>query len=472
MDVLNDSDSELSRFEKSTLLPASPEEVFRWHARPGAFERLVPPWQKIEVVERAPELVDGSRVRFRLHRGPIALTWVAEHEDVEPGRGFSDVQVEGPFRSWRHRHDFLPAEGSGCLLRDTIDYALPLGPLGALASSSVRSDLERVFAYRHRTTLADLELHARQRDRPRLRVAITGASGLVGRSLAALLTTGGHEVVRLVRSSSSPAEGTARWDVASGLEEADLERLEGLDAIVHLAGENIAGGRWSSQRKRRIRESRIEGTRHLVDSLKRLDQPPKAFLCASAVGFYGDRGEESLDENAEPGEGFLADVTRGWESEARRAEELGARVATMRFGVVLSPAGGALAKMLPAFRLGGGGPLGDGRQIMSWVSLDDAVAAIYHLAISEGLEGPFNVTAPQPVEQRRFAKTLGRLLHRPAFLPAPAFALRLALGEMADEALLASTRAVPEKLLASGYEFRHNVLDGALRHLLGKGSGS
>ena len=459
----------MPQYERTQELPASADEAFAWHARPGAFARLAPPWQPLRLLEAANSIDEGERLVLQLRRGPLRLRWVAEHGPVEPGRSFEDRQLAGPFRSWCHRHLFEPITDSRSLLRDRIEYEIPGGKLGELiAGGSIRKDIERTFAYRHRTTVDDLTQHARFRDRPRLSVAISGAGGLVGSALCALLSTGGHRVVRLVRTSE-PQLGCARWNPEEGL--IDPEALEGVDAVVHLAGENIANRRWSRRRKDLLYSSRVDATRRLVASLGRLEEPPRLFVGASAIGFYGDRGNTGLDETSRSGSGFLAGLCRDWEQVTVDAGRFAERTVMARFGVILSPAGGALAKMLPAFRLGAGGPLGSGRQMMSWISLDDAIGAILYLLMTPSLAGPVNLTAPEPVSQRQFARTLGRVLRRPAWAPLPRPATRLAFGEMADEMLLASARVLPQRLLGGGYWFRHRELEPALAHLLGAETG-
>lgn len=297
-----------------------------------------------------------------------------------------------------------------------------------------------------------------------MKIAITGASGLVGSELCALLTTAGHQVTRLVRHR--PGEGEIYWNVKD--QEIDTAGLEGHDAVVHLAGENIASGRWSPAQKKRIRNSRVDGTRLLCDALARLEHKPQVLICASATGYYPvDTGEE-LTEDSPPGDTFLAEICREWEAAAAPAIAAGIRVVYTRFGIVLSPRGGALAKMLTPFRLGVGGVIGSGRQVMSWIALDDAIGAIDHALNQPELRGPVNVVAPQAVTNREFTKTLGRVLGRPTILPVPAFAIRLALGEMADELLLTGMHVVPKRLLETGYTFRFPDLESALRHLLGR----
>ena len=296
-----------------------------------------------------------------------------------------------------------------------------------------------------------------------MRILVTGASGLVGSALIPFLAAAGHQAVRLVRSA--PGGDDIHWDPDAGV--LDAQDLEGLHGVVHLAGENIASGRWSAAKKRRIKESRVRGTRLLAGALAGLESPPRVLVSASAIGFYGDRGDEELSEGSAAGSGFLSEVCREWEAATAAAEGKGIRVVHARLGVVLGKDGGALAKMLTPFRLGAGGIIGNGRQYMSWITLDDTVAAIAHLLSTESAAGPVNVVAPAPVTNREFTRTLGGVLRRPTLFPMPGLAARLAFGEMADALLLASARVKPTGLLGSGYAFRHGSLEEGLRHVLG-----
>lgn len=452
-------------FVRRSLIPASAEDVYRWHARPGAFERLNPPWDPAIVESRSGGIEDdGARVVLRV--GPLHQRFVAEHHDARPGREFHDRQVSGPFALWEHAHRMTPEGAGACTLEDRIEYALPGGVAGDLVGGRlVRGTLERLFAYRHRITAHDLGAHAECRGDTTMKIAITGASGLVGTALSSFLTTGGHAVVRLVRRAPQ-ATDEVLWAPDAGT--VDGAALEGVDAVVHLAGESIAEGRWTAARKERLRATRIGPTRLLAETLAGLKRKPRVMLSASAIGYYGDRGDAWVNERDPPAADFLGRLAAEWEAAAEPAARAGIRVVNLRTGIVLSPAGGALGKMLLPFKAGLGGALGPGTQYMSWVAIDDLLGIIHHALDREDLEGPLNAVAPSPVTNAEFTKTLGRVLGRPAIAPIPAFGLRLAFGEMAEATLLASTRVRPERLEATRYRFRFPDLESSLRHLLGR----
>jgi uncharacterized protein (TIGR01777 family) len=302
------------------------------------------------------------------------------------------------------------------------------------------------------------------RSRRTLRVLISGASGFIGTQLRRYLGEAGHEVSQLVRREPDADPHQIGWD--PGARRIDRQALEGFDAMVHLSGENIAQGRWTPAIKQRIRDSRVETTRLLAETAAKLTKPPRVLVCASAIGYYGDRGEAVLTESDPPGKGFLAGVCQEWEAATEPARAAGIRVVNLRIGVVLSPDGGAMAKMLPVFKMGMGGTIGSGNQWVSWIALSDIVRAIDFVIASDGLSGPVNAVSPKPVTSRQLTKVMGKVLNRPTVVPMPALAVRLSLGEMGEETLLASAQILPEKLKSAGFEFEYADLEQAIRHEL------
>ncbi|HUF75972.1 MAG TPA: TIGR01777 family oxidoreductase [Longimicrobiales bacterium] len=459
------------RFTYSTELPDhDPEAVFDWHERPGALERLSPPWGDVEVLERSGGIEDGGEVALRVRRGPTSFEWKLRHRDYEYGRRFRDEQVSGPLKSWLHTHRFSPLEGGGTLVEDEVDVEPPLGPAGAaIGPVFLRSELGRLFRFRYRRLFTDLARHAEHASEPRLTVAITGSTGMIGESLTHFLTTGGHRVIRVVRDSRKLGEGKIFWNPAIG--EIDADGLAEADAVVHLAGTSIGSGRWTDARKKSILESRVKGTELIARTLAELRDGPKVLVSASAVGYYGDRGSETLDERASSGKGFLAEVCRAWEAGTRPAERAGIRVVQLRGGVVLSPAGGAIGQMLFPFKMGVGGRLGSGKQYLSWIDLDDHVALIHHVLYTDSLSGPVNATAPHPVTNATFTAALGRAVGRPTVIPVPALALKALFGQLGTEALLWGQRVVPRKALESGFRFFYEGVEESLRFQLGREDG-
>ena len=437
------------------------DEVFAWHTRPGAMTRLVPPWQPMTVVAEAESLADGRAVLGL----PGGLRWIAQHErdGFDPPHRFVDALSSAGPRSlpprvigwWRHTHEFFDAPGGGTRVRDEVDTTVP----GAA--------LRPTFVYRHRQLADDLAAHrdaAAAGMRP-LVVAITGASGLVGSALTAFLTTGGHRVIRLVRR---PARSKDERQWRADAPAPDL--LSGVDAVVHLAGASIAG-RFTAGHTAAIRDSRIEPTRLLTQVAADSDDGPRVFVCASAVGIYGfDRGDAVLCEESVRGEGFLADVVADWEAATRPADDAGLRVVNIRTGIVQAAAGGTLRLLRPLFLAGMGGRLGNGRQWLSWIGLDDLVG-VYHRALYDTrLTGPVNAVGPEPVRNADYTKALADVLHRPAVLPVPSFGPRLLLGgQGARELAEADQRVVPTKLTELSHRFRHVNVEDALAHQLGHG---
>jgi uncharacterized protein (TIGR01777 family) len=439
----------------SSVVNAKIDEVFSWHDRPGAIVRLMPPWQPVRVLREAASVRDGQAV-LRLLGG---LRWVAAHDPAgyDPPHRFTDTLVS-PLAGvrWRHTHSFEATGDDSTLVADAVDTQVP------------ELLLRSMFAYRHRQLAHDLAAHRRARvlcPEP-LTVAVTGSSGLVGSALTALLTTGGHRVIRLVRRPARHAnERSWRSD------NPDPAVLEGVDALVHLAGASI-GGRFTAARKKEIIRSRVGPTRALAALAASRPAPLRAFVTASAVGIYGpDRGDEVLTEHSEPGSGFLADVVAAWEDATTPAEAAGIRTVQVRTGIVQSPLGGMLALMRPLFSAGLGGPLGDGSQWLPWIGLDDLLDVYLRALTDPSLSGPVNAVAPAETRGADYASTLGRVLRRPSSLPVPAAGPRLLLGaEGAREVALASQRVRPALLTAASHAFRYPRLEDALRHVLGRES--
>jgi uncharacterized protein len=438
----------------SSVIDASPDEVFAWHGRPGAITRLLPPWQPVRLVREAASVRDGQAVLAL----PGGLRWMAGHDpdSYDPPRRFADA-LRPPMSAvlrWEHRHLFEPSGEHGTLVTDVVDTPVPAGVL------------RPVFGYRHRQLAADLAAHARARElcpEP-LTIAVTGSGGLIGTALTALLTTGGHEVIRLVRRTPRHAS-ERRWRP----DDPDPELLDDADAVIHLAGASIAG-RFTSERKQQIRDSRIGPTRKLAELAARSPGALRAFVTASAVGIYGpDRGDEMLTEHSDRGDGFLADVVAAWEHATAPAATAGIRTVQVRTGIVQTPRGGMLRLMYPLFAAGLGGPFGDGAQWLPWTGIDDLLDIYLRAVTDRALAGPVNAVAPHQVRNAEYARTLGRVLGRPAVLPVPAMGPRLLLGtEGAAELATASQRVRPAALVAAGHRFRYPGLDGALRHVLGR----
>lgn len=438
------------------------DEVFAWHARPGAMPRLVPPWQPMTAVAETPSLADGRAVLGL----PAGLRWIAQHDPAsyDPPHRFVDALSSAGLRTlpprvigwWRHTHDFADASQGRTLVRDWVDTTVP----GAA--------LRPTFVYRHRQLADDLAAHrdAALAGCGPLVVAVSGASGLVGSALTAMLTSGGHRVIRLVRRTvGGPDE--RQWDP----QRPAPDLLAGVDAVVHLAGASIAG-RFTAGHRAAIRDSRIAPTRALAEVAAR--SGVRTFVSASAIGWYGyDRGDEALTEDSGRGDGFLADVVAEWEAAAGSAAEAGVRVVTVRTGIVQAAAGGTLRLFRPLFLAGLGGRLGSGRQWLSWIGLDDLLDVYYRGLWDDRLAGPVNAVAPEPVRNTDYTGTLARVLHRPAVVPVPSVGPRLLLGAQGTRELaLADQRVVPAKLTALGHRFRHPHLAGALGHQLGHGAGA
>lgn len=444
------------QFTFQSQLPVSVEEAFAWHLRKGAIERLLPPWSKIEVLfpPGSPKEV-GSKAGFLLKWGPFRWKWILEHRTFIANQEFSEIQIQGPFGDYSHRHNFAPIDPISCKLSDEISYTSLL----PLLNRRIQKEFSRLFSWQHAILREDLKLIDNYQRKP-LRILLSGSSGFIGHHLKIFLQLAGHEVVRLVRKQEDHADDAIFWDPNHGA--VKKEDFEGFDAIVHLAGAGIAQGRWTKNKKDQFFLSRCRDTWLLSQVLCRLYQPPKVMLCASAIGYYGDRGKEELTEESAQGSGFLADLCSKWEKATDAIENRGTRVIHARFGVVLNAKGGMLQKMLLPMRLGMGGRMGSGSQWISWIGLDDLLGACYHCLMKEEISGPMNLVAPLPVTQAEFVRTLSKKLGRLAICHLPSWFLKTVFGEMAKEMILSSQKVQPAKLLKTGYAFRYPDLKTAL----------
>jgi uncharacterized protein len=445
--------------EHASVIDHPCDEVFPWHGRPGAFLRLIPPWQPMTAVQEATSLADGTAVLGL----PGGLRWVAKHDPTayDPPHCFADeLSSSGPrswppraIGHWRHTHQFTDRGDGTTLMHDRVDTPVP----GAALRST--------FVYRHRQLAEDLAAHrdAAEQGATPLVVAVTGASGLVGSALCALLTTGGHRVIRLVRR---PARGPDEREWRPDSPGADL--LAGTDAVVHLAGTSIAG-RFTAKHKDAIRDSRIGPTARLAAAATNTVDGPTVFVSASAVGYYGyDRGDAKLCEESTRGDGFLADVVADWEAATGPASDAGLRVVLVRTGIVQAARGGTLRLLRPLFSAGLGGRLGSGRQWLSWIGIDDLIDIYYRALYDQRLAGPVNAVGPEPVRNSEYSAALAKVLHRPAVLPVPSFGPRLLLGEDGVRELAeADQRVLPTKLVGLDHRFRHPSVRDALAHQLG-----
>lgn len=447
-------------FERSQWIARPLSEVFPFFQRPENLEKLTPPDLGFEILTPKPiEMRAGARIDYTVRPFGVPARWQTLIETYEPPRRFTDLQTRGPYALWHHTHLFVEENG-GTRMTDVVRYRLPMGPFGNLAAPLVRRELERIFDFRKDAVDAIFPAAGGKT----MNIVLAGGSGFIGRHLARLLVGAGHGVTVLTRGGKPDAPGTksVAW---SGDSTGAWERaIDGCDAVVNLSGAGVADWLWTRAYRERLVSSRLRSTRALIDAMARAAVKPKVFVNASAVGFYGDRGEEMLDEGAPQGRGFLADLCRSWEEEASRAESLGVRTVIARIGVVLGRDGGALPKMLPAFRLVLGGRLGSGRQWMPWIHVADAAGMIAAAIDDAAYRGVMNVVAPEAARNADFTRALGAALGRPTPFPVPAPILRIGLGEMST-ILLAGQRVKPGAALAKGYRFRFPEIGSALRDL-------
>ncbi|CAG35984.1 TIGR01777 family oxidoreductase [Desulfotalea psychrophila] len=453
-----------NKLQKKSIYPVDAQYIYAWHARPGALERLIPPWQEAQVLERSGGLGRGGKTTIRMRIASIAFTVKAEHLQAIPGKMFEDRQTEGPFSLWQHRHLFQNEE-NGASMEDLVQYRLPVHEfLPSFVHGAVKKELTRTFTYRHEILRHDLARHQRY-SWPPLRILISGASGTLGRELVPFLESGGHRVFRLVRRG---VEGDKEiyWNPALG--EIDSNAIPEIDAIIHLAGEQIGLSRWSRGKKERVLRSRKNGTRLLCAAMAKLPRPPQVFLSASATGYYGDSPEQNLSEEQEAGSDFISQVCKVWEKEAAQAEITGIRTAMLRMGVTLSHRGGALKRLLQIGKIALPRSFGNGRQYTSWIDINDMLAAILHCLVCPEIRGPINIVSPQPVRNEELLATIAQIKKRPLLPRVPASFLTFLYGEMAREIALANCHVSSKKLVESGFCFQYPELKKSLKIQLGR----
>lgn len=458
----------MALFIRSSHLPVSVEEAFAWHERSGALERMLPYWERIEVLERHGSIFNNDSLSLKLKMGLLSFIISVRHQNYIQNEQFEDVQVKGPFAHWKHTHLFQKSGDGKSKLIDHIEYALPAQFFSRILSSTVVEEkLDKLFAYRHRTLINDLFLHSRY-SKKKLKILVTGGSGFVGKELIPFLKSGGHTVIRLSRKMDKAFEKECVvWNETSGSVQ-NAELLENLDAVVHLAGENIAAKKWTAERKHQLMTSRVDFTQKLCRMLKNLAHPPKVMVAASGIGIFGNRShDEILTEESKPGDGFIAQLAREWEAATKELALANTRIVHLRFGSIMSPAGGVLQKLLTPFKLCAGGPIGSGKQMMPWISMVDVLGLILFSLTNRNVTGPVNAVSPSAINNEQFSEVLAKTLNRPNAIRLPEIVVETLFGEMGRELLLSGQHAKPAQALKFGYEFLHTELHDALTYYLG-----
>ncbi|MEC9491517.1 TIGR01777 family oxidoreductase [Flexistipes sp.] len=452
----------INTFKKELVVDYEVEKLFGYHERPGVLRRLTPPWVNAEVLREPDNLYAGSSAVIRLKKFGIKLNWEASHTEYDKNKFFKDAQIKGPFRFWQHSHYFKNISAGSSKLTDFVEYELPLSALLDIAAGrSVRKELGRMFCYRHSVIKNDLSVIEKY-DVPEKKILISGSGGVIGRELTTLLKMMGHKVYKLIRKKSSRADEIV-YEPYSGY---ISDSLEGFDIVIHLAGDPIGKGRWTDNKKKAIRESRINTTRFLVERIKQLETPPEVFFSASAIGYYGDKGETVVDEECEKGANFISDLCWDWEKEALKLKDT-CRIVTGRFGVVLTLKGGALKEYYNFYRFGLGFKIGRGEQWVSWISLDDALYSVLECIFNKKIQGAVNIVSDLPVKQKDFAETLANFMKRPVILKLPPSFVCGLFGQKGKEILLEGCRVTPSKLKEQKFTFFYNDLSSALLHLMG-----
>ncbi len=459
------------RYTKETRIEVPVEKLFAWHKEMGAVLRLTPPWAPLTMISSSNNgIEEGSIVRFRIKLFKIPMIWESKHIEYKENRIFKDIQTKGPFVRWEHSHIFKSDGINHSIMKDKIEFQLPFGILSRPFYRFALKEFDRMFTYRHRVLKYDLENHKKLTENlteKKKRIIVSGASGTIGSALVPFLRTLGYEVIRLVRKKEKLLSDEIFWDPYKGV--LDLTRAGKIDAVINLNGINITHKKWTEKQKKLILDSRIIPTRLLAEKTACLDDKPDVFLSASAIGFYGSGDSRTFTENDSAGDCFISRVCRQWEDASiiplTNTKIRGIR---LRTGVVLTPAGGALAKMILPFKMGFGARISHGRQYMSWISIDDVLSGILYILNNDEIRGPVNLTAPNPVTNKVFSQTLSGLFSKKLLFIIPEFMAKILWGQMGEETILTSTKVIPEKLLNNGFSFQHTELLPALKDLTGR----
>ncbi|NOJ32808.1 MAG: TIGR01777 family protein [Candidatus Nitrosocosmicus sp.] len=472
--MVNENFSDM--FVKRSLIPCDVNTLFDYHKQNGALERLVPPWSGLNVVSQKDGINNDAISIFRIEFGPIRLKWVSKHFGYIHNKQFQDKMIKGPFKKWVHTHSFIPQDENQCIIEDRINYTPKFGQIGSkILHKNIQNYLNQLFIYRYRILVDDINLKKRTVGKGK-KILITGSHGLIGSALIPLLTNiGEHKVTRLARGSSNKIKDfpsntdkqqeVIYWDLES--KKLNLRELENFDIIIHLSGENIFG-RWTNTKKRRILDSRVQSTILLSESLSKLSNPPSLLICASAIGYYGNRPNEILTEESSSGDGFLSKVCQEWENATKTATKAGIRVVNTRFGVVLCPKEGMLQKLLPPFKMGLGVSIGNKEHYINWVSIEDVIKSIFYLITDDSIHGPVNIVSPNLVTNMEFSNILNKIFNPKLSISINPKITKIIFGQMADELLSTNSHVLPKKLLKKGYKFVNPDLEETVRFLVGK----
>ncbi len=454
------------RYIKETRINVPVEKLFAWHKQNSAISRLTPAFAPLKMIFRSNDGIEkGTIIRFRIKLFKIPMLWESMHIEYQENKIFKDVQTKGPFNKWEHSHIFKSDGIDHSIMKDKIEFQLPFGVLSRPFYKFAVKEFNRMFTYRHRVLKYDLENYS-DLTGIKKRIIVSGASGVIGSALVPFLRTIGYEVIRLTRKKGKLLDDEIFWDPYKGI--LDLESKGKIDAVINFNGVDITDKRWTEKQKKRILDSRVISTQLLAERTADLEHLPDVFISSSAIGFYGNGGNRILTEKDSAGDHFISRVCRQWENASipgQKNTEM--RCVRLRTGVVLTPAGGALARMLLPFKMGFGAKISNGRQYMSWISIDDFLSGVLFILNHDQINGPVNFTSPCPVTNKEFSQTLSGVFSKKLIFTVPEFLAKILWGKMGEETLLTSAKVIPEKLLGSGFSFQHKTLLPALKDLLG-----